>query len=188
MYKDKLYDILMCDDIVSSINNNLDYLFDVIPELKSMVGFDHRHPHHHLDVWNHTLLALSYSKSDFYIRLVLLLHDIGKPFSYQDSEVRHFKGHPEVSCKMAFYILLRLGFNNDEISKVCYLIKEHDNPISDKEIYDMYDISLMKFKIQCCDALAHNPSKLDKRIKYLFSIYDKINAIDGKNKCRKFVK
>ena len=54
-----------------------------------MIGFEHKHPHHHLDVWNHTLLALSYSPKDFDIRLVLLLHDIGKPHSYQDEEIRH---------------------------------------------------------------------------------------------------
>ena len=34
------------------------------------------------------------SPNDLDIRLALLLHDIGKPFSYQDDESgRHFKNH-----------------------------------------------------------------------------------------------
>ncbi len=28
--------------------------------------------------------------------MAALLHDIGKPFAYQDEEVRHFHGHPQV--------------------------------------------------------------------------------------------
>ena len=87
-----LYDILMADNIVESINENLDYLLQIIPEIKYMIGFDHKHPHHHLDVWKHTLLALSNSQQIFDVRLTLLLHDIGKPFSYQtDGEIRHYK-------------------------------------------------------------------------------------------------
>ena len=96
-----LKEILSEDDVVTSINNNMDYLLYVIPEINNMIGFDHKHPHHHLDVWDHTLLALSLSKNDFDVRLVLLLHDIGKPFSYQEGEVRHFKNHPMVSAKMS---------------------------------------------------------------------------------------
>ena len=63
--KEKIYHILMDEDVVSSINKNIDYLLDVIPEIKDMIGFEHRHPHHHLDVWKHTLLALSLSDKDF---------------------------------------------------------------------------------------------------------------------------
>ncbi len=165
--KDKIYDILMVDDVVLSINNNLVTLLELIPEIKDMIGFSHNHPHHHLDVWNHTLLALSLADFDFDTRLVLLLHDIGKPHSYQDDEVRHFRGHADVSSLMASVILKRLGFSEDEVRLFTYLIKEHDTEISYEEIKSNYDLSLKKFKVQICDALAHNPLKLEKRIKYL---------------------
>lgn len=80
--KELLESILTSDNVVDSINNNLDNLFRIIPEAKYMVGFKHNHPHHHLDVWNHTLLAISMSPNIIIVRLALLLHDIGKPFSY----------------------------------------------------------------------------------------------------------
>lgn len=164
----KLKDILLYDDVVLSINSNIDLLFSLIPELKYMVGFDQKHPHHHLDVWQHTLLALSFSLNDFDIRLSLLLHDIGKPFSYQDEEVRHFRNHAVVSKMMSYDILKRLDFDDDFIDKICYLIEKHDSIITDKDVKKDYELEYKRYEIQKCDALAHNPDKLDKRIKYLY--------------------
>ena len=69
----KLFKILMSDDVVDSINNNLYELLLIIPELEDVIGFPHNHPHHHLDVWNHTLLALSLSEKDFDIFLEYFL-------------------------------------------------------------------------------------------------------------------
>ncbi len=172
--KNKLEEILLSEDIVKSINDNIDYLIDIIPEIRFMIAFEHKHPHHHLDVWNHTLLALSLSSNNFDIRLTLLLHDIGKPFSYQEGKVRHFYNHPLVSANMSMIILERLGYNKDYINYIYYLIKNHDNPISNKQIEDNYELSLKLYEIQRCDALAHHPDKLEKRIEYLNSIQKKL--------------
>ena len=184
MQKDRLYNILTSDNIEESIQNNLSYLLEIIPELKGMIDFPYNHPHHHLDVWNHTLFALSLSQNDFEIRLSLLLHDIGKPHSYQDCEIRQFKGHPKKSSEISKIILERLEFSEEEINKICYLVETHDTPITNKEIEDNLELTITKFKIQCCDALAHHPAKLEKRIKYLLSIYSKIN---DKLPCKKLI-
>ena len=171
MYNDKiykLYDILMSKDIIESINNNLDELVSLIPEIKYMFKFSHKHPHHHLDVWEHTLFALSLSSIDFDIRLSLLLHDIGKPFSVIEiNGVRHFPNHPTISKKMSKTILTRLGFSEDYINKICYLVEYHDTMITKDDIENDYDLSFKRYLIQECDALAHNPNKLEKRKKYL---------------------
>ena len=159
--------ILLSNDVVNSIYDSMDYLLLVIPEIKYMIGFDQKHPHHHLDVWNHTLFALSMSQNDFDVRLSLLLHDIGKPFSYQDEEVRHFRGHAKVSAKMSENILCRLGFDEEYIKKICYLIEYHDTKISREQIDSDYDMCLKLYEVQRCDALAHNPDYLEKRKKYL---------------------
>lgn len=163
-------EILLKDDVVKSINDNMDYLLKIIPEIKSMIGFKHNHPHHHLDVWNHTLLALSLSKKDFDIRLVLLLHDIGKPFSYQDEEVRHFRNHASVSANMSKNILKRMGFDEEYINYICSLIQNHDTSFLEKDINSNYDYYLKLYEIQKCDALAHNPNVLDKRKEYINNI------------------
>ena len=169
-----LQDILLSDDIVKSINNNMNDLLLIIPEINSMIGFEQNHPHHHLDVWNHTLLALSLSEKDFDIRLCLLLHDIGKPFSYQDEEVRHFRNHAKVSADMSKKILKRLEFDDDYINYICYLIEQHDTKISDEQIKNNSDLCMKLIEIQRCDALAHHPDKLEKRKKYIEEISKKL--------------
>ena len=176
-----LRSILLSDNVVESISENIDYLLQIIPEIKYMIGFEHKHPHHHLDVWNHTLLALSLSENDFDIRLCLLLHDIGKPFSYQDKEIRHFKNHPMVSAKMSEEILYRLGYDEEYIKLICYLIAKHDTLISSKQIENNYELCLKLYEIQRCDALAHHPDKLEKRIKYLSKTKEKL-LTKGDNK------
>lgn len=176
MVKIMLEEILSGDNVVDSIKNNIDVLVELVPEIKFMFNFPHNHPHHHLDVWNHTLLSLSNSVDDFEVRLALLLHDIGKPFSYQDEEVRHFRGHPHVSSIMSRDILKRLDYDYIFIDRICYLVENHDNPISEIDVENDYDINYKRYLIQECDCLAHNPEKLTKRVKYLEKVKKYFNS------------
>lgn len=167
--------ILLNDDIVDSINNNFDYLCELIPEIKKMVGFEHKHPHHHLDVWQHTLLALSLSEKNFDVRLCLLLHDIGKPFSYQEGEVRHFHGHALASAKLAQKILKRLNYQEEYIEKICFLIENHDTPFNESDVEKNYQLCSLLYQIQYCDGLAHRPDHLQKRKAILNKEKDLLN-------------
>lgn len=167
--------ILLSDNVSESINQNLEQLLELIPEIKHMIGFEHNHPHHHLDVWNHVLLALENSENDFEIRLTLLLHDIGKPFSHQDEEVRHFKGHATMSSIMALFILQRIKFDPELIKRIDYLIKYHDEPILTSEINDNNrNLEIKRLKVQYADAKAHAPDKVKKRILLLDKIANEI--------------
>ncbi len=180
MRKEILNNILMQEDVVLSINENMDTLLELIPEIKDAIGFEHKHPHHHLDVWNHTLCALSHSPFDFETRVILLLHDIGKPHSCQEGEIRHFKGHPRVSYTMSLEILKRLDFTNEEIELLSYLILVHDDQLTTEEINENKELSFKRFKVQYCDALAHHPDKLEARIAYLLKTNELLN--EGKTK------
>lgn len=184
--------ILLSDNVVDSINENLDYLLQIIPEISNMIKFEHKHPHHIVGtIWDHVLLTLKISDNNnefkretdskklFYIRLALLLHDIGKCDSEYDipdaTGVRHYKGHPEKSEKIARGILQRLGYNEDDINYICYLIKYHDTPITDISISNNYEMCEVLYEVQRCDALAHHPDKLEKRKVYLNKIKDKLS-------------
>ena len=152
-------------------------IFEIIPELKLADGFEHKHPHHCYDVWEHTKVALEKSKPDLQVRLALLLHDIGKPHSYWEGEdwVRNFPGHPEKSAQMAKEILTRLGYVEDEIQAICYLVEYHDT-IIDVDNLQTNNIELIKKQLhmQYCDAYAHDPKHIAKRIKKLDEIKEKL--------------
>ena len=165
-----LKQILINENVVDSIKENIGQLKAIIPEIIDTFSFDQNHPHHHLDVWEHTLCALNFSPNDFDIRLALLLHDIGKPHSYQDQEVRHFKGHPEKSASISRVVLKRLGFNEDYIAYICQIILKHDTPLTKEDIDKNYNLAKVIFEVQKCDALAHNPTKNKKRLEYIDQI------------------
>ena len=168
-----LESILTSDNIEEEIRYNEDYIFSLIPELKYEVGFDQKHPHHSLDVWNHTIKALKHLEPNFELRLIVLLHDIGKPFSYQDGEdgVRHFKGHAKKSREISEGILTRLNIEPKE--EILYVIENHDTPIDTNTIKNR-ELEIKRLKVQYADAYAHSPSTIQNRILRLNTIKELI--------------
>lgn len=162
-----IVNLLSSNDVVTSIRENLDKLLLIIPEIKDMIGFEHKNPHHHLNVFEHTLLALSLSPNNVDVRLILLLHDIGKPHSFSEGEIRHFRGHPEVSAKMSKEILTRLSFETTYVNKLCRIISQHDNPMTKEYIEKNQDMAKLRLDVQICDTLAHNPTMIQKRLAYI---------------------
>ncbi len=163
--------ILNSENISEALEKNEDIIFKEIPELKPEKNFNQQHPHHHLDLWNHTKCALSLSSNNEIIRISLLLHDIGKPVCYTlQNGVKHYKNHPEISANLSYKILKRLNYNEEEIELITFLIRNHDTKITEDNIKENCNLYYMLSQIQYCDALAHNPDYLEKRIKYLQEI------------------
>ena len=175
----KMYEILTSENISESIENNMSYLLSSIPEIENMIGFEHKHPHHHLDVWGHTVEVLNNLDSkDLDVKMAALFHDIGKPFSYQDDEVRHFHGHPEMSSKMTKQILTRLGYNEEFVKDVVYLVETHDTIINPNKLDNTKPMIEKRLKLQYADAKAHHPDKVGKRIKFLDSITKQLDELE----------
>jgi tRNA nucleotidyltransferase (CCA-adding enzyme) len=170
-----LTELLACDNVVAKVRENLSALLLAIPEISAMIGFEHRHPHHHLDVWEHTLLALSFSENTAKTRLALLLHDIGKPSSFQvDGAVRHYRGHAEKSARIASSVLFKLGFDVKFVNDITEIILRHDTPLSEADFAKNPTLSKEIFSVQRCDALAHNPEYNEKRLAYIRKIEELI--------------
>ncbi len=125
-----LEELLNNTNIVMTINQNMDTLLCYIPEIEEMIGFDQKHPHHHYDLWNHTLLALYIAEEngflDYDVRLALLLHDIGKPVCFIDGDIRHYYNHSLYSAKIAKRFFKRTNYSKQFIKRVLFLIKNHN--------------------------------------------------------------
>ena len=176
-----IYDILMSEDKLSVdyLESKKEEIFNIIPELKTEDGFDQKSNWHIYDVWKHTEVALSNSKCDFEERIALLLHDIGKPFSYQDDgDVRHFKGHAKKSAEMSEPILERLGYDKQLVDRVSFLIENHSKVIN-VNIVNKNNVELFEklLDIQYCDTKAYNPEKIGPVIHRLDQIREQIEII-----------
>ena len=176
--RDFIYKIFTSENVAESIIKNLDKLLVIIPEIKPMIGFEHNHPDHHLNVWEHTLEVIrNLNSRDLELNLAGLLHDIGKPFSYQDEEVRHFRGHPEVSAKMSRTILSRIGYDEEFIDRVVYLVNYHDTVIDPDNLDNSIGMVKKRLRLQYADAKAHKPDKVPKRLAVLDDIRNRLDAL-----------
>ena len=99
----------------------------VIPELRPMIGFDQRSPHHAYDLYTHTAHVVAGVPGDLPLRWAALLHDIGKvpTFTLDETGRGHFLNHAEVSAEMADVILRRLKAPNALREQVVLLIEKH---------------------------------------------------------------
>ena len=126
---------------------DLGLLAQVLPEVVRLRGVA-QPPEFHPegDVWTHTMLmlenlapepssSLPLREASRTVRSTLawgaLLHDIGKPATYQppdpavpDSRI-HFYGHVEAGVRIAETILARLRFSGDDTTQVVALIANH---------------------------------------------------------------
>ncbi|MCC6573069.1 MAG: CCA tRNA nucleotidyltransferase [Planctomycetes bacterium] len=101
----------------------------VLPEIAAMYGVQ-QPPQYHPegDVFTHTLLALDLLPSPCSITLALgvLLHDVGKPPTYEEAADRiRFHGHDELGAKMSEKITRRLKFPSEVTERVASLVRDH---------------------------------------------------------------
>ena len=99
----------------------------VIPELKPMIGFDQRSPHHSYDVYTHTAHVVAGTPADLTLRWAALLHDVGKvpTFTMDETGRGHFYGHADTGAEMAGRILQRLKAPTALRQQVVLLIEKH---------------------------------------------------------------
>ena len=99
------------------------------PEVDSLYGVDHAKDFHpEGDAWRHTLETFSHRKTpDLLLSLALLLHDTGKPDAVS-SEGRRFDRHSELGERTARAFLARLGYSQDLIRQVSFMVRYHMLP------------------------------------------------------------
>ena len=152
-----LYNILTSEDVVKSIEDNIDYLLLLIPEIEDMINFQDNHA----NCWNHTLTTLKLSENNFETRLCLLLNDIGRPYSYRDDKIDN---HALISSEISKKVLNRFGYDRNFINEVCSLIKLHETSITDDIIKKDYELSRKLYKIQYYETLAYYTQKSEKKL------------------------
>ena len=124
----ELKGILAGEGVLSMLLGFPEVFATIIPELQPTIGLPQNTPYHCFDVWTHTAYSVAAAPPDEPLRLVMLLHDIGKPSRRTRDETGrdHFYGHQEAGAPLAQKVLLRLKSDNDTLSRTVALVREHD--------------------------------------------------------------
>lgn len=99
----------------------------VLPEVAAMDGVE-QPPEFHPegDVWVHTLLLLEHGAgASLEVKLGALLHDIGKPRTFERADRIRFNAHDRVGADMTDAVLRRLRFSNEQREHVVALVQDH---------------------------------------------------------------
>lgn len=101
----------------------------ILPEIEVMHGVE-QPPQYHPegDVFIHTMLALDHlpAGTSLTVLLGILLHDVGKPGTFDDSTDRiRFNGHDALGAEMTREILRRLKYSTEIIERVVSLVADH---------------------------------------------------------------
>lgn len=171
-----------------------DVIAVLIPEIVSTFDFAQNTPHHNKTVWRHTTAAVANIEPDNLLRMVMLLHDIGKPLALRTDENGrdHFKGHNHFSAVLAKTALKRLKYPTKFIEDAVTLIEYHDVRFSDskkqiKHVMNIIGIENFKrlMKIQKADILAQSKYMQDAKLKNLNLACYTFEGILRRNECYK---
>ena len=119
-------------------------LKEILPEIEALQGVE-QPPEFHPegDVWTHTLMLLGHlHNAPMTLALGCLLHDVGKPKTFQNLDRIRFNEHEKVGAEMTEQILRRLKFSNDEIERVTELVRQH---MAFKDVQNMRTSTLKRF-------------------------------------------
>lgn len=120
---------LLCGQGAGRVLREFPQVFFVfLPELAPMLHFDQNTPYHDLPLWEHTAKSVESIAPQRDLRLVMLLHDIGKPLckTTDGQGVSHYRGHPQKSAEMAQGILTRLRLPTSLAEEAVQLVLYHD--------------------------------------------------------------
>ncbi len=120
-----------------------------LPEVECMHGVQ-QPPQFHPegDVFEHTCLIMDtlYANTDGNyseeLAVAALLHDVGKPPTYRESDRIRFDGHDRVGAGMSETICRRLKFSRKQIKRISELILEH---LKFKDVFNMRKSTLKRF-------------------------------------------
>ncbi|MGN0532120.1 MAG: CCA tRNA nucleotidyltransferase [Eubacterium sp.] len=181
----ELKKLLVGQNVEAVLTDYRDVFGVIIPELKPTFDFQQYSKWHLYDIYTHTVKSVAYAPAVDYIRLALLLHDIGKPYTLKiDEKGDHFKGHPAKSKELAHNVLKRLKVSNDIYKKVITLVEIHDkhihlNPqsikywlsrLGEELIYDFVDVKI-------ADMSSHNLALAQHEMDELCAIRDMIGDV-----------
>ena len=188
----ELNNLIVGDRVRELLSAHLPVIFEIIPELEPMAGFEQNNPYHCYDVLTHTLVSIDAAPKDLVLRLTMLFHDIGKPKCYTESDdgIGHFYEHQQESSDMAGAILSRLKYDKATSQAVKELVLYHDANIepSKKQIKRWlnrigHDRFLQLLEVKRADAMAQSDTHRQAKLNAIDAILPLLDEIIALQQC-----
>lgn len=159
---------LLCGPGVERIlRQYADILFTVLPMLSALPGCPQHSPYHNCDAWEHTIRAVEAAPAQPLLRLILLLHDVGKPAcrSTGPDGIDHFYRHDREGARLAEQAAHRLRLSGRETQTVTQAVARHMLPMPPEKrllrrrLHQFgLDFCLLLLAVQRADTLAQPPT------------------------------
>jgi poly(A) polymerase len=168
----ELNKMLLSDNAAQALEDmeNIGVLQVILPELQKLKGVAQPMEYHHEgDVWKHSLMALKSlpKTASLPVRWAVLLHDVGKPDTFELKERIRFDHHVEFSKKIARKILTRLRFPRKFVEEIEWLVEHHmimvplvEMPLARKRHWFLQPYFLNLMQVFKADAEGTVPSDL----------------------------
>lgn len=190
----ELNKLLVGQNFASVLTEYWGVIATFIPDMVDMYDYNQRNPWHVYPLHKHTIVAMENVENDLTLRLALLFHDIGKPVAasedWNNPEIFHYKGHPEISSQIVEFIMTDLRYDNVMKNNVVQLVKYHDSQIeptmkSIRRWLNKIGETQLRFliKVQIADTLAHNPEKIKERLNVQKSLESIVDEVLAQNQC-----
>ena len=162
------------------------------PQLGPLVTLEQHNPWHCWGGWEHTIHAVEAAPADVTLRLVMLLHDIGKPAckSTDENGIDHFYGHPAVSAQLAEQMLRALKFDNRTRERVVLLVERHDAQLPPRsQVIRRWlnrlgpEAFFQLLEVKRADNMGQDPEKVRDRLAELEEIRAKAEQILAERQC-----
>ena len=95
----------------------------VLPELAAAENFPQNPQYHKYDVLEHSFHTCAAIAPALPLRLIALLHDVGKPASFTENGNMH--EHPRIGEGLCRTALTRLTYEKELIERVCFAVAHH---------------------------------------------------------------
>lgn len=178
--RDEICKILLTDNVLDTFTAMYEsgVLEIILPEIAAMYGVEQNNPHHIYDVFMHTMIAVENVPKDLVLRLTMLLHDIGKPYTKETiNGVDKFYKHHLKSVELATQILERLKFSNKIKNEVLELVLFHDreikaSPKAVRKLLNQLQYTTLEnlLAVKKADAIAQNNSYLKAKLEAIKEI------------------
>ncbi len=174
----------------------------VFPEISKLAGVEQIGPHHHKDVFEHTLLVVdqvALLTDDPILRFAALVHDIAKPRTkkFVAQQGWTFHGHEDLGARMMKHIGRRFRLPEESTAKLTKLVALHMRPINltreevtdsgiRRLIVDAGDDLESLLTLCRADITSAKPSKVKRYLEQFDALRQRVFEVIEKDQLRQF--